>query len=114
MLVKAMAPLSLFIKVSAPADCLFSALLEEPSVDGSERYRDWFVRENKRRMASNYRLARDWLEVRGFSVVPSNAGHFMWVNLGSRLGWKTADDEEEGFCRLFDAGLYIVSAMQRK
>jgi 1-aminocyclopropane-1-carboxylate synthase len=114
MLVKAMAPLSLFMKVSAPADCLFCALLEEPSLDGSERYRDWFIKENRRRMVSNYRCARDWLEARGFNVAPSNAGHFMWVDLGSKFGWKTVDDEEEGFCRLFDAGLYIVSATQTK
>ena len=114
MLVKAMASLSLFIKISAPADCLFCALLEESSLDGTERYRDWFIRENKRRLVSNYHLARDWLEARGFNVVPSNAGHFMWVDLGSKLGWKTVEDEEEGFCRIFDAGLYIVSSTQAR
>ena len=67
------------------------------------------MRENRRRIESNYRLARDWLQARGFNVAPSNAGHFLWVDLGSRLGWTTVDEEEDGFCRLFDAGLYIVS-----
>jgi 1-aminocyclopropane-1-carboxylate synthase len=107
-LIKAMAPLSLFMKVSSPADCLFSALLEAPSQDGSEQYRTWFIRENQRRLESNYRLARDWLVDRGFHVVPSNAGHFLWVDIGSKLGWKTVEDEEEGFATIFDAGLYIV------
>ena len=109
-----MAPLSLFMKVSSSADCLFSALLEEPSLDGTERYRDWFLRENRRRLESNYQLAKSWLEARGFHVIPSNAGHFLWVDLGSRMGWTTAEDEEDGFCRLFDAGLYIVSSNQKK
>ena len=109
-----MAPLSLFMKVSSSADCLFSALLEEPSLDGTERYRDWFLRENRRRLESNYQLAKSWLEARGFHVIPSNAGHFLWVDLGSRMGWKTVEDEEDGFCRLFDAGLYLVSLDRRK
>jgi 1-aminocyclopropane-1-carboxylate synthase len=104
-----MAPLSLFIKVSSPADCLFSAPLEAPSRDGSERYCAWFMGENKRRLELNYRLAREYLAERGFDVVPSNAGHFLWVDIGSRMGWKTLDDEEDGFARIFDAGLYIVS-----
>jgi hypothetical protein len=47
-------------------------------------------------------------------VAPSNAGHFLWVDLGSRLGWTTAEEEEDGFCRLFDAGLYIVSVAQAR
>lgn len=65
--------------------------------------------EIKRRLELNYRLAREYLAERGFDVVPSNAEHFLWVDIGSRMGWKTLDDEEDGFARIFDAGLYIVS-----
>jgi 1-aminocyclopropane-1-carboxylate synthase len=66
------------------------------------------MRENRWRLESNYRLARDYLTDKKFNVVPSNAGHFLWVDIGSRLGWKTVDDDEDGFARIFDAGLYIV------
>lgn len=37
-----------------------------------------------------------------------NAGHFVWVNLGPRIGIKTKDEETRVFQKLLDGGLYVV------
>jgi 1-aminocyclopropane-1-carboxylate synthase len=110
-LTHALAPLSLFTKISTPADCLFSALLTEPHADGKESFVSWFMRENSTRLGSVHEFAVDWFNSRGVDVTPSNAGHFIWVNIGKKMGWKTVEEEEAGFCRIFDAGLYIVSPL---
>lgn len=40
----------------------------------------------------------------------SNAGNFVWVKLGERVGITSGRDEKRVFQRLLDGGVYIVSA----
>ena len=37
-----------------------------------------------------------------------NSGHFVWVDLGGRLGFREAAEEKRVFQRLLDGGVYIV------
>lgn len=46
-------------------------------------------------------------------VANSNAGHFIWVNLGGKLGFEEGEagvkEEKKVFQELLDGGVYIVS-----
>jgi hypothetical protein len=37
------------------------------------------------------------------------SGHFIWVNLGAKLGFSDAMTEKKVFQRLLDGGVYVVS-----
>jgi hypothetical protein len=50
----------------------------------------------------------DWFAARGVRVSYSNAGNFVWVNLGEVAGIKSAKQEKRVFQRLLDGGVYIV------
>ncbi|KAN0065318.1 hypothetical protein ACQY0O_001154 [Thecaphora frezii] len=65
--------------VSSPADALFSHLLTD---DGFCRP---FIALNRARLSSAYALARAWCRHHAIRYVPSNAGHFVLIDLSSHL-----------------------------
>lgn len=101
----------MLMKISSPADVLFTSLLTSPPPPGSNApsYVSWFLAENKIRLGEAHAFLRSWFEERGVVVADVNAGHFVWVNLGKRMGWTTAEEEKKGFQKLLDGGVYIVS-----
>jgi DNA-binding transcriptional MocR family regulator len=109
-----MASFGLFIKPSSATDALLYAMLTGPSPSnapgGFDSYADWFIHTNQERMGHAYRYMRDRLEKMGLEVIPSTAGHFLWTKVPDELGWNTWDEELAGFERIFDGGVYIVSA----
>lgn len=116
---RAMASFGLFIKPSSVSDALLYALLTAPSPTGNEDqdshsgsfecYADWFIHTNQRRMRDAYRYMRDRLERAGLAVVPSHAGHFIWTKVSEEAGWGSWEGELDGFGKIFDGGVYIVS-----
>lgn len=108
-LIRTMAQTSMLMKVSSPADVLFSALLTSPRspTASSATFLDWFIRENRRRLTDAHALVRTWFERRAVRVANSNAGHFCWVQLGERMGWTTLAEEKKGFQQLLDGGVYL-------
>lgn len=104
---------SMLMKVSSPADVLWTSLLTAPAPPSSPTYSSylhWFVAENKARLTEAHAYVRGWFVKRGVQVADSNAGHFVWVNLGQRVGWTTAAEEKKGFQTLLDGGVYIVGS----
>lgn len=112
------------MKISSPADVLFTALLTAPAPAPSSSstsssavinssappsYVSWFLSENRTRLAEAHTFLRGWFEARGVRVADVCAGHFVWVNLGERMGWKTEQEEKKGFQVLLDGGVYVVS-----
>ncbi|KAI5449838.1 hypothetical protein NCC49_003954 [Naganishia albida] len=135
---RAVMSLALFMKVSSATDTLFYALLsspapEFPSEEASDRaetikaihaacdaidasrpmriedsFASWFVTENRRRLTDSAAYMTNWFETRGFKVYPANAGHFLWVDFGDRIGWDTWDRELDGFNEVFNQRVYIA------
>jgi 1-aminocyclopropane-1-carboxylate synthase len=101
-LLRILAQWSIQIKISSPADVIFSTLLTDP-------YLPKFLALNRSRLGKAQAFVRDWFEHRGVFVRPCNAGHFIWVDLASRLEIKTETEEKRIFQRLLDQGVYIVS-----
>lgn len=92
--------------VSSPADIIWSSLLlDKPALNT-------FIKENRARLAEAHAFTRGWFEARGVGVAVSNAGHFIWVDLGSRLGMGDGEEgvkrEKKVFQELLDGGVYIV------
>jgi hypothetical protein len=118
---RAMSSFGLFIKPSSVSDALLYALLTAPppaadediQKDGPtetfECYADWFIHTNQRRMRDAYRYMRDRLETAGLEVVSSHAGHFIWTKVSNEAGWGSWVGELDGFGKIFDTGVYIVS-----
>jgi hypothetical protein len=44
-------------------------------------------------------------------LIENCRGHFVWVNLGERLGFQDALTEKKIFQKLLDGGVYIVSEL---
>jgi hypothetical protein len=130
--------IALFMKISSLADTLFYAILSSPapslptdetnpakitqairsacdSIDPhhpvpiANSFGSWFVTENRRRLTESAAYMTRWFTDRGFRVYPANAGHFLWVDFGDRLGWDTWEKELDGFNGLFAERIYIVS-----
>jgi hypothetical protein len=116
---RAMSSFGLFIKPSSVSDALLYALLTAPPPTGDENsqtgsfecYADWFIHINQRRMREAYRYMRDRLERAGLEVVPSHAGHFIWTKVSNEAGWESWEGELNGFEKIFDARVYIVSPL---
>lgn len=112
-LIRTLAQTSMLMKVSSPADVLFSALLTSPTspTASSATFLDWFIKENQRRLTAAHALVRTWFECRGVRVARSNAGHFCWIQLGERLGWTTLAEEKAGFQQLLNGGVYLGQSL---
>ncbi|KAH8085861.1 pyridoxal phosphate-dependent transferase [Filobasidium floriforme] len=100
-LLRTLAQLSIQIKISSPADVIFSTLL-------TSDYLPTFLRLNQSRLSVAQERVRTWFERRQVVVRDCNAGHFVWVNLGPRIGIKTRDEETRVFQKLLDGGLYVA------
>ncbi|KAJ9105595.1 hypothetical protein QFC19_003577 [Naganishia cerealis] len=141
--IRAVMSVALFMKVSSPADTLFYAMLSSPPPDISpseasdssavalaiksatdainpdqpaeveNSFAAWFVAENRRRLTDSAAYMSQWFIERGFKVYPANAGHFLWVDFGDRVGWDTWEKELDGFNGLFERRVYIVSPPSR-
>ncbi|CAK9786745.1 PLP-dependent transferase [Cutaneotrichosporon oleaginosum] len=102
LLLRAMAGTSMLMKISSPADVIWSALLTD------EARLAEFVALNRARLAEAAAYVRAWFEARGVHVAPSNAGNFVWVDIGGRLGFRDAMEEKRVFQRLLDGGVYVA------
>ncbi|KAK1926199.1 pyridoxal phosphate-dependent transferase [Papiliotrema laurentii] len=102
LLLRAMANTSMLMKLSSPADVIFSALLNDKA------FLKNFITTNRQRLGEAYAFTRKWFNDRGVEVAHSNAGHFAWVNLGGRLGFTDAITEKKVFQTLLDGGVYIA------
>lgn len=102
-LITTLALLHLQTKISSPADVAFATLL-------TSDYLPIFLEINVKRLAEAQAQATRWFEQRrGVTVKASNAGHFIWLDLGSRLGIKSFSEELEVYQRLLDGRVYVAS-----
>lgn len=101
-LLRTLAQMSSQIKISSPSDVIFSSLLQSD-------YLPTYLELNRSRLGQAQAKVRTWFERRGVYVKPCNAGHFVWVNLGARLGIQSKEEELGIFQKLLNGGLYIVS-----
>lgn len=81
--------------VSSPADALFSAIVNDEGF-----HRD-FVATNRLRMAQAYKTVTEWCRYHSINYIPTNAGHFILVNLERFLptemeGRTLTPEEREG------------------
>lgn len=108
-LIRTLSQTAMLMKISSPADVLFSALLTCPTspTASNSSFVDWFLAENKRRLGEAHGLVRRWFEKRGVEVANTCAGHFCWVQLGRKMGWTTVEQEKKGFQALLDGGVYL-------
>ncbi|RSH90670.1 hypothetical protein EHS25_001275 [Saitozyma podzolica] len=102
LLLRAMAATSMLMKISSPADVIWSSILSDRCA------LEDFLGENKRRLGAAQAFVRGWFEERGVEVAHSNAGNFIWVHLGGKLGFRDAISEKKVFQRLLDGGVYIA------
>ncbi|GFZ50714.1 hypothetical protein JCM24511_08472 [Saitozyma sp. JCM 24511] len=102
LLLRAMAATSMLMKISSPADVIWSSILSDRCA------LEDFLGENKRRLAAAQASVRGWFEERGVEVAHSNAGNFIWVHLGGKLGFSDAISEKKVFQKLLDGGVYIA------
>lgn len=99
-----MAGMSIFSKISAPADVVFSSLL-------SSEYLSTFLLVSQERLRVAHDLVETWFSARGCTIYRCDAGPFLWVYMGDRLGIITWEEEARLHMRLFEEGkVYIVSA----
>jgi len=68
---------SLFMMVSSPANALWSKILSD-----NEFLRSFFS-VNQKRLGAAFEFVADWLRFHNIPYIPSNAGHFMMINLRS-------------------------------
>ncbi|WWC97127.1 hypothetical protein V866_004005 [Kwoniella sp. B9012] len=102
LLLRAMANTSMLMKISSPADVIWSTLLLD-----ANRLKA-FISLNRKRLAEAHGFIRRWFVDRGVEVANSNAGNFIWVNLGKSLGFDDAQMEKKVFQKLLDGGVYIA------
>ncbi|WVQ80398.1 hypothetical protein IAT38_002503 [Cryptococcus sp. DSM 104549] len=102
LLLRAMANTSMLMKISSPADVIWSTLLLDKT-----RLRN-FITTNRERLAEAQAFTRSWFEARGVEVADSNAGNFIFVNLGARLNFTDAHTEKKVFQKLLDGGVYTA------
>ena len=99
---RTLAPMSMQLKVSSPADVVFSTLLNSD-------YLSTFLETNRQRLGEAQAFVRSWFEERGVTVRPCHAGHFVWIDMGTRLSILDTAEEMAVFQRSLDGGVYIVS-----
>ncbi|WWC66900.1 uncharacterized protein I206_100807 [Kwoniella pini CBS 10737] len=102
LLLRAMANTSMLMKISSPADVIWSTLLLD-----SKRLKS-FINTNKLKLTESHKFTRNWFIERGIEVSNSNAGNFIWVNLGKKLKFENSIIEKKIFQKLLDGGVYIA------
>lgn len=92
-LMRAMISLGMIAQMSSPAAALWYTLINDAP------FRDWYVKENRRRLSASYEYIVDWASHHKVPYVPSNAGHFVMLDFRQFLrdftpeGSKDDDDE---------------------
>lgn len=86
-LIHALTATSFFSQTAAPAGQLWAALLND------EKYLDWYLATNRHRLTKTYDYMKAFLRHHQIPYVPSNAGHFLLVDLRNFI--KPADDGVE-------------------
>ncbi|EIW73272.1 hypothetical protein TREMEDRAFT_24846 [Tremella mesenterica DSM 1558] len=102
LLLRAMANTSMLMKISSPADVIYSSLL----TDKEQLHQ--FIELNRAKLGEAHAYIRNWFEERGVKVADSNAGHFVWVDLGGKLKFRDTPREKRVFQSLLDGGVYIA------
>jgi aspartate/methionine/tyrosine aminotransferase len=103
-----MAGMSIFSKISSPADVVFSSLL-------SSEHLSTYLLISQERLQAAHELVETWFSARGCTVHRCDAGPFLWVYMGDRLGITTWEEEARLHMRLFEeGGVYIVSIVDTR
>lgn len=87
--IAAMTALGILSQASAPAGALWYTWLED------DAFVTWFFKENHRRMTNTYAYVTTWTQKHEIPFVPSNAGHFLLLDLRRFLPDVKSDDSEE-------------------
>ncbi|KDE03099.1 hypothetical protein MVLG_06396 [Microbotryum lychnidis-dioicae p1A1 Lamole] len=77
----------LLMKISSPADALWSSLLLDPVALPK------YIEMNQSKLAEHYQVAVDWLKRHEIPFRPSNAAHFIWIDLRKWLPTQTSDGQ---------------------
>ncbi|KAL0243943.1 hypothetical protein I308_105206 [Cryptococcus tetragattii IND107] len=101
-LLRSMANTSMLMKLSSPADVIWSTLLQDKTALKK------FITTNRRLLGEAQAFIRKWFEDRGVPVADHNAGNFVWVNLGAALEFEDVATEKQIFQKLLDGGVYIA------
>lgn len=74
---KALTPVSIYSYASLLADSAATGLL------GDDKFVDWYISENQRRLKANYELVAGWADSQGIEYAKGvNAAFFLWLNFG--------------------------------
>ncbi|UOH83891.1 hypothetical protein LQV05_006629 [Cryptococcus neoformans] len=101
-LLRSMANTSMLMKLSSPADVIWSTLLQDKMALKK------FITTNRQLLGEAQAFIRKWFEDRGVPVADHNAGNFVWVNLGAALEFDDVTTEKRIFQKLLDGGVYIA------
>ncbi|WVN87327.1 uncharacterized protein L203_102505 [Cryptococcus depauperatus CBS 7841] len=101
-LIRVMSNTSMLMKLSSPADIIWSNLLQNKVALTK------FITTNCQRLAEAQAFTRKWFEGRGVQVGDSNAGNFIFINLGKSMGFHDAKSEKRLFQKLLDGGVYVA------
>ncbi|KAF8729326.1 NADH:flavin oxidoreductase / NADH oxidase family, partial [Rhizoctonia solani] len=92
------------VPMSSATDALFTQAL------GDVEFREWFLEENRRRLAVAFERVGDWCTFHKLPFVPASAGVFFIVDLEPILPPAPTPYERaiKGFQKMRDAGVYLV------
>jgi hypothetical protein len=85
------------MKISSASDILWSSLLLDPIA------LPFYLEMNRSRLSQAYGTAIEFLEKHRIPYRPSNAGHFVWIDLRKYLPEQSAED-----------GRYLESGVERE
>ncbi|KAM0786364.1 hypothetical protein ACM66B_001834 [Microbotryomycetes sp. NB124-2] len=77
-LYQATASLAWPMKISSPADIIFSALLESPELSD-------YIKRNQAALSESYAYTTSWLKQRNIPYSPAQAGHYVLIDLREYL-----------------------------
>ncbi|KAK4050295.1 hypothetical protein OIV83_003616 [Microbotryomycetes sp. JL201] len=103
---EATASLAWPMKLSSPADIIFSALLNSADLPD-------YIKRNQEALKQSYTRATQWLKQRSIPYTPAQAGHYILIDLrGYTARFKDVaeadlDGEIELLNRMVDAGVYL-------
>lgn len=79
-MIDAMTSTARFSQTASPAGQLFATMLND------RKFLTWFLAENRRRLTKAYNYVTDFCKHHDIPYVPSNAGHFLLLDLQRFLG----------------------------
>ncbi|KAJ1299858.1 hypothetical protein OPQ81_002652 [Rhizoctonia solani] len=92
------------VPMSSATDALFTTVL------GDVEFREWFLEQNKKRLAAAFERVGDWCTFHKLPFVPASAGVFFIIDLEPVLPSAATPYERavKGFEKMRDAGVYLV------